>query len=138
MPNKILNLPQLLALLIALLSGGLITFSFAPFNIWPIALISLIAFALLIKEQSLKTILWRSFAFGVGFYSAGIHWIYVSIHNFGGASPVFAGFLVFLFACLMAAIFVVPFYIFGRWFNRHSLSLIIALPACWLLGEWMR
>lgn len=138
MPNRILNLPQPLALLIALLSGGLITFSFAPFNIWPIAIIGLIAFALLIKQQSLKTILWRSFAFGVGFYSAGIHWIYVSIHNFGGASPVFAGFLVFLFACLMAAIFVAPFYIFGRWFNRHSLSLIIALPACWLLGEWMR
>jgi len=138
MPDKILNFPQPIALLIALLSGSLITFSFAPFNIWPITIISLTAFALLIKEQSLKTIFWRSFAFGVGFYSAGIHWIYVSIHNFGGASPLFAGFLVFLFACLMAAIFVVPFYIFGRWLNRHSLNLIIALPACWLLGEWMR
>ncbi len=138
MPDKILNLTQPIALLIALLSGSLVTLSFAPFNIWPIAIISLIALALQLKEQSLKTILWRSFAFGVGFYSAGIHWIYVSIHNFGGASPIFAGFLVFIFACFMSAIFVAPFYIFGRWFNRHSLSLIIAFPACWLLGEWMR
>ena len=138
MPDKILNLPPSLALLIALLSGSLITFSFAPFNIWPITIVSMTVLALLIKEQSLKIILWRSFAFGIGFYGAGIHWIYVSIHNFGGASPVFAGLLVFIFACFMAAIFVVPFYIFGRWFNRHSLGLIIALPACWLLGEWMR
>lgn len=138
MPDKILSLPQPLALLIALLSGSLITFSFAPFNIWPTTIISLIALALLIKEQSLKRIFWRSFVFGIGLYSAGIHWIYVSIHNFGGASPALAGFLVFFFACFMATIFVIPFYIFGRWFNRHSLSLMIALPACWLLGEWMR
>jgi apolipoprotein N-acyltransferase len=138
MPDKILNLPQPLALLIAMLSGALITLSFAPFNFWPIAIISLIAFALLLKEQTLKTILWRSFAFGVGFYGAGIHWIYVSIHNFGGASPLFASLLVFVFAGFMAAIFILPFYIFGRWFNYHSLGLIVALPACWLLGEWMR
>lgn len=138
MRDKILNTSQPIALLIALVSGALITLSFAPFNIWPIALASLMAFALLLKEKSLNTILWRSFAFGVGFYGAGIHWIYVSIHNFGGASPLFAGLLVFIFACFMAAIFILPFYIFGRWFNRHTLGLIIALPACWLLGEWMR
>jgi apolipoprotein N-acyltransferase len=138
MSDKILNLPNSLALMIALLSGALITFSFAPFTIWPVALVSLVALALLIKEQSLRTILWRSFAFGVGLYGAGIHWIYVSIHNFGGASPVFAGLLVLIFACFMSAVFIAPFYIFGRWFSRHSLGLLIALPACWLLGEWMR
>src|SRR5688572_24904780 len=108
MPDKILNLHPSLALLIALLSGSLITFSFAPFNIWPITIVSMTALALLIKEQSLQRILWRSFAFGIGFYGAGIHWIYVSIHNFGGASPMFASLLVFIFACFMAAIFVVP------------------------------
>ena len=138
MPDKILNLSQPIALLLALFSGALITLSFAPFNVWPVAFLSLIVFTLLLKEQSFKTILWRSFVFGVGFYGAGIHWIYVSIHNFGGASPLFAGFLVFVFACFMAAIFVVPFYVFARWFNYHSLGTMIALPACWLLGEWMR
>ncbi|HSC68942.1 MAG TPA: apolipoprotein N-acyltransferase [Cellvibrio sp.] len=138
MSDKILKLPQPIALLIAALSGALITLSFAPFHLWPIAIASMVAFALLLKEQSLKSVLWRSFAFAVGFYGAGIHWIYVSIHNFGGASPFFAAFLVFIFACAMAAIFILPFYVFGRWFSRHSLGLIIALPACWLLGEWMR
>ncbi|HEY8942383.1 MAG TPA: apolipoprotein N-acyltransferase, partial [Cellvibrio sp.] len=100
--KNILSLPNKYALLIAFISGALITLSFAPFNIWPITLVSLIAFALLLKEQSLKEVLWRSFAFGAGFYCAGIHWIYTSIHNFGGASPLFAAFLVFIFACFMA------------------------------------
>lgn len=138
MQQKILNLSQPLALLIALISGALITLSFAPFTVWPMAIVSLAAFALLLKDQSTKSIFWRSFAFGVGLYAAGIHWIFVSIHNFGGASPLFAAFLVFIFACFMAAIFAIPFYVLGRWFSKNRFTLIIALPALWLLGEWMR
>lgn len=136
--NKILNMSNRLALLISLVSGALITLSFAPFNIWPVTLVSLLAFALLLKEQSLKTILLRSFVFGVGFYGAGVHWIFTSIHNFGGASPLLAGLLVLCFACFMALLFCIPFYVYGKWFNYHRFALILALPACWMLGEWIR
>jgi apolipoprotein N-acyltransferase len=132
------SLPVSVALLISCLGGGLATLGFAPFNLWPLGIIGLTVFALLLKTQPLKSVMWRSFAFGVGFYAAGIHWVYVSIHNFGGASPLFAGFLVLLFVCFLAAVFTLPFYIFGRWLSTHALSLIIALPACWLLGEWLR
>lgn len=138
MQDKILNISQPLAVLLALLSGALITLSFAPFNIWPLSLISLVFFSLLLKEQSFKNTLWRSFAFGVGLYGAGVHWLFVSIHNFGGASVLFAAFLVFVFACFMAILFILPFSIFARWFSRHTLGLIVALPACWMLGEWIR
>lgn len=138
MQDKILNLPQPIALLTALISGALITLSFAPFNFWPITIVSLLILALLLKNQSFKIVLWRSFVFGIGFYGAGVHWLYVSIHNFGGASPLFASFLVFIFACFMAILFIIPFYVFARWFSYHTLGIIIALPACWLLGEWIR
>ncbi len=138
MADTFRNLPTSLALLFALISGALITLSFAPFNLWPISLLSLIVFSLLLKEQSLKQVLWRSVAFGIGLYAAGIHWIYVSIHNFGGAAPLFAAFLVLIFACFMAVIFALPFYLYGRWFSYHRYALLIALPACWLLGEWSR
>lgn len=126
------------ALLLALCAGALITLSFAPFNLWPLSLLSLTLFALLLKEQTLRSTLWRSLAFGIGLYAAGIHWIYVSIHNFGGAAPLFAAFLVLLFACFMAVIFSLPFYVLGRWFSHHRLALLVAFPACWLLGEWIR
>ncbi len=138
MSEKILALPNRFALLIAIISGALITFSFAPFNIWPLAIIGLLAFSLLLKEQGFKQVLWRSFAFGIGFYGAGIHWIYTSIHNFGGASPLLAAFLVLIFACFMALIFCIPFYVYGKWFNYHRFALTLALPACWMLGEWVR
>ena len=136
--QHILSLSNKFALLIALVCGALITLSFAPFSIWPIAPVSLVVFALLLKEQSLTTILWRCFAFGIGFYGAGIHWIYTSIHHFGDASPLFAALLVFSFACFMALLFCIPFYLYGKWFNLHRFALTLALPACWMLGEWIR
>lgn len=42
------------------------------------------------------------FAYGVGKYGVGVSWVYVSIHLYGGASPVLAGFLVLLFVCGLA------------------------------------
>lgn len=124
--------------LLLLLSGAAITLSFAPFNIWPISLLSLTVFALVLKEQSLANCLKRSFVFGLGLYLGGVHWVFVSVHNFGGASVLLASLIVLIFALFMALVFALPFYILGKWFRDHPLNLIIVLPACWLLGEWMR
>ena len=123
---------------IALLAGCLVPLSFAPFNIWPLSLIALVIFALLIKNQPLKHVLWRCWFFGVGMYGVGVSWIYVSISGFGGAPAPLAAFLVIIFVFFMAAFFSLPFYVFGRWFSHHKLGLLIAFPASWLISEWLR
>ncbi len=127
-----------LSLLAALIAGALLPFSFAPFNIWPLAILSIAVFGLLINQQSLKTVLWRSWFFAVGMYGVGVSWIYVSISGFGGAPAPLAGFLVIVFAFFMAVLFSIPFYAYGRWFSQHKLSLLFAFPATWLLSEWLR
>ncbi len=121
-----------------LISGAAITLSFAPFNIWPISLLSLTLFALALKNQSVATCIKRSFIFGLGLYLGGVHWVFVSVHNFGGASVFLASLIVLIFAVFLAFVFALPFYIVGKWFREHPFNLIIALPACWLLGEWLR
>lgn len=138
MIQRLIQLPNWIQLTIALLAGSLVPLSFAPFNMWPLAIVALSIFALLINEQSLKKVLWRAWVFGVGMYGVGVSWVYVSISGFGGAPVPLAAFLVIGFVFFMATVFSLPFYIFGRWFSRHSLSLIIAFPAAWLLGEWLR
>ena len=55
MADTFRNLPNPLALLLALVSGALITLSFAPFNLWPITLLSLTAFALLLGMGATTT-----------------------------------------------------------------------------------
>lgn len=139
--NFSLRLTQLsnwIQLTIALLAGCLVPLSFAPFNIWPLGIVAMSIFALLINEQSSKKVLWRAWLFGIGMYGVGVSWVYVSISGFGGAPVPLAVFLVLVFVFFMAAVFSLPFYIFGRWFSCHPLSLIIAFPAAWLLGEWLR
>jgi apolipoprotein N-acyltransferase len=136
--QRLNNLPNWLQLTIALVAGCLIPLSFAPFNIWPLGILALTIFALLINEQSAKAVWWRSWCFGVGMYGLGVSWIYVSISGFGGAPAPLAVSLVVIFVFFMAAMFSLPFCAFGRWFSRHPLSLLIAFPATWLLGEWLR
>ncbi len=132
------SMPKGLPCLIAVIAGGLLPLSFAPFNIWPFSIVSLIILALLINQQSLASVLWRSWFFGVGMYGVGVSWVYVSISGFGGAPIPLALLLVCIFVCFLAAAFSIPFYIFGRWFNRNPLNLFIAFPALWLLIEWLR
>jgi apolipoprotein N-acyltransferase len=136
--QRLIQLPNWIQLTIALLAGGLIPFSFAPFNIWPLGIVGLSIFAILINQQTLKQVLWRSWWFGVGMYAVGVSWIYVSISGFGGAPAPLAAFLVLIFSFFMAACFSLPFYVFGRWFSSSKLSLLIAFPATWLLSEWLR
>ncbi len=136
--ERINQLPNWGQFAITFFAGCLIPFSFAPFNIWPLGILALSIFALLINRQSLKAVWWRSWWFGVGMYSVGVSWIYVSISGFGGAPAPLAAFLVLIFVFFMAAFFSLPFYAFGRWFSRHKLNLLIAFPATWLISEWLR
>jgi apolipoprotein N-acyltransferase len=136
--QRLNQLPKWLQLTISLLAGCLVPLSFAPFNIWPLGIVALTIFALLINEQSAKTVWWRAWCFGVGMYGIGVSWVYVSISGFGGAPVPLAAFLVMVFVFSMAAVFGLPFYAFGRWFSRHPLGLLVAFPAIWLLGEWLR
>src|SRR5690554_7023763 len=92
----------------------------------------------MLEQQTLAQVFKRSFCFGLGLYAVGVSWIYVSIHNFGGASALLAGFLTLVFVAFMALMFSLPFYVYGRWFSRHKFSLLLAFPAYWLLGECFR
>jgi apolipoprotein N-acyltransferase len=136
--QRLHQLPKWLQLFIALAAGCLVPLSFAPFNIWPLGIFALSIFALLINQQSPKAVWWRAWCFGVGSYGVGVSWVYVSISGFGGAPAPLAALLVIVFVFFMAAMFSLPFYAFGRWFSYHRFSLLIAFPAIWMLGEWLR
>lgn len=136
--RHILNFPAWLGCLYAFIAGALVPLSFAPFNVWFVGILSLILLALLVHQQKLSSVLWRSWFFAAGMYAMGISWIYNSISGFGGAPVPLALLLVGIFIGLMACVFALPFYIFGRWFSRHPLALVLAFPATWLLTEWLR
>ena len=75
----------------------------------------------------------------MGFFIAGIHWVAVSILDFGGLPIPIAGLLVVLLCAYLAIYPALCTYLLNR-FTAHSalLRYFVAFPAIWLLTDWLR
>lgn len=125
--------------LLALIAGALLPFSLAPYNVWPVAIVSITLFFYLLDTcRSGKQSLWLSWCFGVGMYGTGVSWIFVSIYFFGQTSFALALVMISLFIMFMALLFALPFFICGHWPRHTIFSLLLGLPALWVVGEWFR
>ena len=82
---------------------------------------------------------WLGFCFGSGTFLAGTYWLYTSIHVFGQA-PVWVAFLLMLgLVAIMGAYHALVGYLAARWLPRGGAFLwLLALPALWVLVEWLR
>ena len=129
----------LLAVL-AMAAGAIYPLSFAPFQWFPLLFVSVACFWWLLNRASSHWAL-LAWIFGLGKYGVGVSWVYVSIHQYGGASPALAGCLVAAFVAFMA-LFCLPIGWFVGALKRSSESLGrgllgIGFIASWLLMEWL-
>ncbi|MES2502114.1 MAG: apolipoprotein N-acyltransferase [Pseudomonadota bacterium] len=116
------------------LLGALAVLAFAPFYIFPAAVVSLVGIIYLwIKTDSAKAAFKLGFQFGLGLYVVGIYWIYISLHDFGGMPWWFAGFSTF---CLCA--FMALFVGLVGYFSKRFGFIIISAPVLWGLSDWVR
>ena len=121
------------------LAGALSVFSFAPFYFFPAMWISLALFLISVfRIDNIHQATWRSFLYGVGFYLANIHWIYISLHTYGGMQTPLALFLVGLLAGYLALYPALAVYLSYRFFPSLPIRILIALPVLWTVGEWIR
>lgn len=115
--------------IINIMVGGLLSLAFAPFHFWVLTLLCPI---LLLSRMA------RFFWFGMGFFGAGVSWVYVSIHTFGEVNCLIAGFITLLFIFLLASLFSLQG-ILLRPFHQHPIKkYLLAFPAIWTLVEWIR
>lgn len=77
--------------LLALAAGALTPLTLAPFDYWPLSLLSLGLLYLSLRQLAPRAALLRGWCFGFGLFGAGTSWIYVSINVYGGAPPILAG-----------------------------------------------
>ena len=122
----------------AFLLGAVSVFGFAPFHLFPIPLITLAALAALWQGATPRTAAMQGFAFGVGCFLAGVSWVYVSMHVFGGMPPLLAGVAAFLFCCVLAVFPALAGFVFAR-LRRGRLWVDAWLFAsAWTAAEWLR
>ncbi len=130
--------PTWLSLLIAFMAGALLPVSLAPFNIWPLGIVSLAVLAHQVNQQRAGRCFLLALSYGLGLYGVGASWVYVSINQFGSAPPALAALLTLLFVVGLSLALALPFLLYGRFIAMHRLALVAGFPAFWVLNEWFR
>jgi len=125
--------------LVLLLAGALCTLGFAPFGIFPIPVLALaVLFALLHRAESRREAGWLGFVFGLGLFSVGVSWIYVALHDYGDMPMSLAAPATLLFAAFLALFPVLAAYMQACIPVGKNIRLVLVMPACWVLIEWLR
>ena len=124
---------------LALGAGASLTLAFAPFHIFPLAILSTALLLCLWLKISPARAFLRGWLFGLGLFSTGVYWVYISIHTFGAAPIYSAAFIAGGFICILALFPAISGYLLNRYFPQTTTSkLCCAFPAIWLLIEWVR
>lgn len=126
--------------LIALAAGAITTLALAPFDLWPLALLTLALFYLGLRDLNPRQAAWRGWYYGFGLFAAGTSWVYVSIHDYGAASPALAAFLTLGFVAGLGLLLALTAWLWARWLRRSEAPLAdaLAFAALWLAQEVFR
>ncbi len=126
--------------LLALLAGSLMPLAFAPFLLWPLALL-LPAFLIVLwqRAQGPGRAFLLGWLFGLGWFGFGVYWLYNSLHDFGNAPPLVAGALTGLMTVTLAAFVGALLALLHRLRERRSARLALwLLPPGWFAMEWAK
>jgi len=134
------NLPAIIIFIIGVIAGAIGVTSFSPFHFWPGYFFSLVVLSLLIlTSPTAKIAFLRGTSVALGFFGAGVSWIYVSIAEYGQVGSIIAGLITFAFVAILCV-----FWAFSAWFSWQLIRRFPQLPASlWitlslLLGEFAR
>ncbi len=126
-------------LLLALCAGALLPLAFAPFDLWPLAIVSPALLMWLWSDVSPRRAALLGYSYGAGTFIEGTWWLYISIHGFGGAPVWLSVVLILLLVALMASYQALLGWCVARYLPpRGAWRWYAGLPAMWLLTEWLR
>ncbi len=125
--------------LLSVFSGILFTLAFAPFNFPYLAPLALSLLFAAWQNANPKQALLRGYLFGLGSFGLGVSWVYISIHDFGGSSPLIAASLTLLFVGFWALFPALASYLSVKIqpLNINNRS-YLEMPVVWILVEYLR
>ncbi len=139
-PLSIATFPLPWRALIAFAAGGLTVLAFAPFSIWPLALVGPLLLVRLWRSTRPVVAFYSGWAYGIGLLGFGVFWLHISIDKFGNMGTPAAIGLTLLFVLVMALYYGAVGWLLQRCFNRSHESgySLLLMPSLWVLGEWLR
>ncbi len=133
------RLGRYLPLLTAFASGAFAVLGFAPFSLFPLAVVAVAALYETLWRCSPRAGFWRGYAFGLGLLGFGISWIRISLNEFGNLDGWIADLMMLIFVAGMAL-----YYGLAGWLTRR-LDLgppwsgpLLLFPGIYVIFEWLR
>lgn len=124
-------------MLYSVLAGAATVLAFAPFGLHPFALLTLALLIHLWMRAPPQRCALLGFAFGAGLFGAGVSWVYVSLHQFGGMAAPLAVFATLVFCALLALFPAAAGWLQARVPASDAARAVLLIPATWVLCEWM-
>lgn len=117
--------------------GAASALGFAPFYLFPLPIVCLTAYFWLVARDD-RHVLARSYLFGLGWFLAGVSWVYISLHDMGQLPAPVAVPATLGFAALLAV-----FPALAVWGATHLASgervrWLIVAPIFLALADWTR
>jgi apolipoprotein N-acyltransferase len=117
------------------LAGAATVLAFAPAGVFPLAAATFAYLIHLWMHAPPRLCFWRGFWFGFGLYLAGVSWVYVSLHTFGGMPMPLAG-VATVGLCAFLALFPPPRLAAGAHPGVEHGARLPADALAWVLFEW--
>jgi apolipoprotein N-acyltransferase len=125
--------------IIVLLAGAAGVAAFAPLGWYPLSYLSLAVLFERWLEDTPRRALFDGALYGLGYFGAGVSWVYVSVHTYGHVAPLPAALVtaaLVVYLCLFPALLGYGLKRVLR--DAAPLPLLIAFAAGWILFEWLR
>lgn len=126
----------------ALSSGAALPLAFAPFSIYPLAIICIAVLFALWRTVTPARACWRGFLFGLGMFGTGVYWVFISMNDFGGMSWQLSLTITLLLILVLALFPALAGYTAVRLTGKQDADgfpvFLLIYPAVWAMFEWIR
>ena len=124
---------------IAALLGAVTVAGYAPFHLFPLPLLTFAGlFFLWQRAAHARDAAWLGFFFGLGWFGAGVSWVYISLNVYGAMPAPLAAAVTLLFCAYLALFPAAAGWLGRRWNFSPALRWILFVPAVLTLLEWLR
>jgi len=118
------------------LAGAATVLAFAPVGLFPLAAATFAYLIHLWMQAPPRLCFWRGFWFGFGLYLAGVSWVYVSLHTFGGMPLPLAGIATVGYCAFLALFPAAAGWLQARIPASNWVRACLLIPSAWVLFEW--
>jgi apolipoprotein N-acyltransferase len=118
--------------------GALQTPAFVHTAWWPLPLLSTALLVLQLRRATPGRAFVLGWAYGTGWLAAGVWWLFISMHRYGGLPAALSALAVLALALTLSLYLGLACALHARWRSGRPAADATLFAALWLLAEWAR